>query len=145
MTERDLKTETTTDSGASAESSDTSIESILSEADGGPTEVDKEKEKEDKRIAAEAKKSLSKEELKPDTSRPAMYVATEGAEGRDGGPYLDREQRREQELLNARREGREPDFKSPAFAPSTVLVTETQLRAQVDREVSVSAAVAASK
>lgn len=142
MTERDIKTETTTDSKASAESESQSIESILSEANGGPEGIDEAKKDEDKRIAAEAKKGLSKEELKPEVHRPAMYVATEGAEGRDGGPYLDREQRREQEILNARREGREPDFKNPAFAPSTVLVPEKSLRAAVDTEVTVKPALA---
>lgn len=146
MSAHDVKTTNVADDNSSAESADKSVESILSEAGAGPENpVDPQREKEGKREAAEAKKSLSKEDLKPDVSRPALYVATEGADGRDGGPYLDREQRREQELINARREGREPDFKNPALAPSTVLVTETQLRAQVDREVTVDAAFAAVK
>lgn len=73
--------------------------------------------------------------------RPSLFVATEGAAGRDGGPYLDREQRREQEILNARREGRAPNFENPAFAPSTVLITEGELAANSTEAIKVEPAV----
>lgn len=71
------------------------------------------------------------EDVSPANAEPLksvpLFQASHGLSGRDGGPYLDDEQRIAQEELNARREGRAPDLDNPALAPSTSLVTEAQL------------------
>lgn len=65
-----------------------------------------------------------------------VYNVNDGLVGRNGGPYLDEELAKEQEVRNARQEGREPDFSNLAAAPSPgiQLVTQEQLlRANIGR------------
>lgn len=54
-------------------------------------------------------KSKAKAE-ETDTEVVDLYNINDGLFGRDGGPYLDQEQQRAQEVVNARREGRQPEF-----------------------------------
>jgi hypothetical protein len=58
-----------------------------------------------------------------------VYNVNDALIGRNGGPYLDEELAKEQEVRNARAEGREPDFSNLAAAPSPgiQLVTEQEL------------------
>lgn len=56
-----------------------------------------------------------------------LYNANDGLFGRDGGPYLDEEQRRTQEVVNARREDREPDFDNLPLAPGINAVRIAEL------------------
>lgn len=57
----------------------------------------------------------------------SLYNPHDGLTGRDGGPYLDQEEARLAEILRAKVEGREPDFKNPAATAGTPLVTATEL------------------
>lgn len=63
-------------------------------------------------MATSTKKTDTKEDSKENVSEETapVYNINDGLYGRDGGPYLDQELQRQQEILNARREGREPDF-----------------------------------
>lgn len=52
-----------------------------------------------------------------------VYNVTEGLSGRDGGPYLDRVQSLEHEVVSAAREGREPNYENPLPGPGVQAVT----------------------
>lgn len=52
-----------------------------------------------------------------------VYNVTEGLSGRDGGPYLDRVQSLEHEVVSASREGREPNYENPLPGPGVQAVT----------------------
>lgn len=56
-----------------------------------------------------------------------LYNPHEGLTGRDGGPYLDQEERRLAEIRRAAVEDREPDFEKAAAGAGTPLVTAGQL------------------
>lgn len=56
-----------------------------------------------------------------------LFNANDGLFGRDGGPYLDEEQRRTQEVVNARREDREPDFDNLPLTPGINAVRLAEL------------------
>lgn len=56
-----------------------------------------------------------------------LYNANDGLFGRDGGPYLDQEQRRAQEVVNAKREEREPDFDNLPLTPGIAAVRLVEL------------------
>jgi hypothetical protein len=56
-----------------------------------------------------------------------LYIAADGLTGRDGGPYLDQEERRIAEERRAVVEDREPDLENPPATAGTVLVTASQL------------------
>lgn len=59
-----------------------------------------------------------------------FFNANEGLHGRQGGPFLDDVQRRQQEEVRAVREGREPDYENMQPAVGDPLVTEEQLLQQ---------------
>lgn len=52
-----------------------------------------------------------------------VYNVAEGISGRDGGPYLDRVQSLEHEVVSAAREGREPNYENPLPGPGVQAVT----------------------
>lgn len=56
-----------------------------------------------------------------------LYNPHDGLTGRDGGPYLDQEERRLAEIRRAAVEGREPDLDNPPATAGTPLVTAGQL------------------
>src|SRR5688572_23256095 len=65
----------------------------------------------------------------PETETREFFNPHQGVKGRDGGPYLDIEEREQAEIRRANREGREPDL-DPATMPAvagTPLVTEGEL------------------
>lgn len=67
------------------------------------------------------------ETAQPEEKVVDLYDANEGVVGRDGGPYLDIEERREAEKRRAYVEGREPDFDNLPATAGTKLVTASQL------------------
>lgn len=79
---------------------------------------------------AEGKRRVKMSELKD----VGFYNAQDGLKGRDGGPYLDHENRKAAEVRRAQQEQREPDDLSgplPADA-GTLLVTARQLQDNSD-------------
>lgn len=56
-----------------------------------------------------------------------LYNPHDGLTGRDGGPYLDQEERRLAEITRAAKEGREPDFDNAPATAGTPLVTAATL------------------
>lgn len=60
-------------------------------------------------------------------ARTNLYNPHEGLTGRDGGPYLDREEARLAEIRRAEIEGREPDLENPPATAGIPLVTARQL------------------
>lgn len=56
-----------------------------------------------------------------------LYNPHDGLTGRDGGPYLDQEERRLAEIVRAAKEDREPDFKHAPATAGTPLVTAAVL------------------
>lgn len=56
-----------------------------------------------------------------------LYNPHAGVTGRDGGPYLDQEERRLAEIRRAAVEDREPDFDNAPAVAGTPLVTAGQL------------------
>jgi hypothetical protein len=58
-----------------------------------------------------------------------LYNPHDGLTGRDGGPYLDQEERRLAEIVRAKVEGREPDFDNAPATAGTPLVTAAVLTA----------------
>lgn len=56
-----------------------------------------------------------------------LYNPHNGLTGRDGGPYLDEEERRLAEVRRAAIEGRKPDEKNPPASAGTPLVTGPEL------------------
>ena len=56
-----------------------------------------------------------------------LYNPHDGLTGRDGGPYLDQEERRLAEIQRAAIEGREPDFDKALATAGTPLVTASEL------------------
>jgi hypothetical protein len=65
------------------------------------------------------------EEIMPDTQN--LYNVNDGVYGRDGGPYLDQVEGRQQEERRAALEGREPDYDAHSVSPYVPLVTGDQL------------------
>lgn len=61
-----------------------------------------------------------------------LYNPHAGLTGRDGGPYLDQEERRLAEVRRAAIEGREPDFDNAPAVAGTPLVTAGQLIQQAN-------------
>lgn len=61
-----------------------------------------------------------------------LYNPHAGLTGRDGGPYLDEEERRLAEIRRAAVEGREPDFDNAPATAGTPLVTAGQLVAMAN-------------
>ena len=58
-----------------------------------------------------------------------FYNVHEGASGRMPGVYLDHVERKEAELIRAKRENRKPDLETPAATPGSPLVTADALAA----------------
>lgn len=56
-----------------------------------------------------------------------LYNPHDGLTGRDGGPYLDQEERRLAEIVRAAKEDRKPDFDSAPAVAGTPLVTSAEL------------------
>lgn len=56
-----------------------------------------------------------------------LYNPHDGLTGRDGGPYLDQEERNLAEIIRAAKEGREPDFENAPATAGTPLVTAATL------------------
>lgn len=56
-----------------------------------------------------------------------LYNPHEGLTGRDGGPYLDDEERRLAEIVRASKEGRKPDFDHMPATAGTPLITAAEL------------------
>lgn len=56
-----------------------------------------------------------------------LYNPHDGLTGRDGGPYLDQEERRLAEIVRARVENREPDFDNAPATAGTPLVSAAVL------------------
>lgn len=61
-----------------------------------------------------------------------LYNPHDGLTGRDGGPYLDQEERRLAEIRRAAIEGREPDFEQAPATAGTPLVTARELVAMAN-------------
>ena len=61
-----------------------------------------------------------------------LYNPHDGLTGRDGGPYLDQEERRLAEIRRAAIEGREPDFEQAPATAGTPLVTASELVAMAN-------------
>lgn len=61
-----------------------------------------------------------------------LYNPHSGLTGRDGGPYLDEEERRLAEVRRAAIEGREPDLDTPPASAGTPLVTAGELVAMAN-------------
>lgn len=61
-----------------------------------------------------------------------LYNPHDGLTGRDGGPYLDQEERRLAEIRRAAIEGREPDFEKAPATAGTPLVTASELVAMAN-------------
>lgn len=57
----------------------------------------------------------------------ALYNPHNGLTGRDGGPYLDQEERRLAEIVRAAKEDREPDFEAAPATAGTPLVDANTL------------------
>lgn len=56
-----------------------------------------------------------------------MFNPHDGLTGRDGGPYLDQEERRLAEIVRAAKEDRKPDFDNAPATAGTPLVTAAEL------------------
>lgn len=56
-----------------------------------------------------------------------LYNPHDGLTGRDGGPYLDQEERRLAEIVRAAKEDRKPDFENAPVTAGTPLVTASEL------------------
>lgn len=56
-----------------------------------------------------------------------LYNPHDGVTGRDGGPYLDDQERRLAEVVRAAKEDREPDFEKAPATAGTPLVTASEL------------------
>ena len=56
-----------------------------------------------------------------------LYNPHDGLTGRDGGPYLDDQERRLAEVVRAAKEDREPDFEKAPATAGTPLVTAAEL------------------
>jgi hypothetical protein len=67
-----------------------------------------------------------------------VYNPNDGLVGRDGGPYLDEEQARNDEIRRARVEGREPDFDKPGANAGIQLSTAGQMLATITTQGPVS-------
>lgn len=61
-----------------------------------------------------------------------LFNPHSGLTGRDGGPYLDEEERRLAEVRRAAIEGRKPDEKHPPASAGTPLVTAAELTAMAN-------------
>lgn len=61
-----------------------------------------------------------------------LYNPNDRLTGRDGGPYLDQVQAEQDEILRAKREGREPDFENLQANAGIPLSTAAQLLKVVD-------------
>lgn len=61
-----------------------------------------------------------------------LYNPNDGLTGRNGGPYLDEEQARTDEVRRARIEGREPDLDNPAANAGIQLSTAAQMLASLN-------------
>lgn len=61
-----------------------------------------------------------------------LFNPHDGLTGRDGGPYLDNEERRLAEIRRAAVEGREPEFEKAPATAGTPLVTAGQLVAMAN-------------
>lgn len=61
-----------------------------------------------------------------------LYNPHNGLTGRDGGPYLDQEERRLAEIVRAGKEGREPDFENAPATAGTPLVDANTLVAMAN-------------
>jgi hypothetical protein len=99
------KSTTATDSGTTT---DTDTPSVGDETPAGPG-------------------TLTQPEEASEPSDVNLYLAADGLTGRDGGPYLDQEERRLAEKRRAFVEDREPDYDHPAATAGTVLVNASQL------------------
>jgi hypothetical protein len=67
-----------------------------------------------------------------------VYNPNDGLVGRDGGPYLDEEQARNDEIRRAKIEGREPDFDKPGANAGIQLSTAGQMLATITTQGPVS-------
>lgn len=56
-----------------------------------------------------------------------LFNPHDGLTGRDGGPYLDQEERRLAEIVRSGKEDREPDFENAPATAGTPLVTAAEL------------------
>lgn len=56
-----------------------------------------------------------------------LFNPHDGLTGRDGGPYLDQEERRLAEIVRAAKEDRDPDFEHAPATAGTALVTANEL------------------
>jgi hypothetical protein len=63
----------------------------------------------------------------PKSESVNLYNPHDGLTGRDGGPYLDQEERRLAEIVRAAKEDREPDFDNAPATAGTALVTAGEL------------------
>ena len=61
-----------------------------------------------------------------------LFNPHDGTTGRDGGPYLDQEERRLAEIVRAAKENREPDFDNAPATAGTPLVTANVLVAMAN-------------
>jgi hypothetical protein len=61
-----------------------------------------------------------------------LYNPHDGLTGRDGGPYLDQEERRLAEIVRAAKEDREPDFENAPATAGTPLVDAATLIAMAN-------------
>lgn len=61
-----------------------------------------------------------------------LYNPNDRLSGRDGGPYLDQVQAQADEVIRAKREGREPDLDNPPANAGIPLSTAAQLLKAVD-------------
>ncbi len=61
------------------------------------------------------------------TDQVNLYNPHNGLTGRDGGPYLDQEERRLAEIVRAGKEDREPDFENAPATAGTPLVSSSVL------------------
>lgn len=61
-----------------------------------------------------------------------LFNPNDGLSGRDGGPYLDIEQAKADEIIRAKREGREPDLDNPPANAGIPLSAAHQLLRTVD-------------
>lgn len=70
--------------------------------------------------------------MSEETDKVKLYNPHNGVTGRDGGPYLDEEERRLAEVRRAAIEGRKPDEKNPPATAGTPLVTGGELVAMAN-------------
>lgn len=61
---------------------------------------------------------------KPEQPKRKFFTEQDPQRNLPGGIYLDREQRREAEVLRARAENREPDLDNPPAIQSTPLIKD---------------------